>query len=119
MGDSFVWSLKNGELEQVRKIVEAKGPEVIKKEIENGRMALHFAADYGQTDVMEYLISKGADVNQQDKHGISPLLAAIWEGHTSCVKLLLEKGAKKDGKSPDGSRLIECAETQDIKDLLK
>lgn len=29
------------------------------------------------------------------------------------------KGAKKDGKSPDGSRYIECAESQDIKDLLK
>ncbi|CAG2058322.1 unnamed protein product, partial [Timema podura] len=26
----------------------------------------------------------------KDKHGISALLAAIWEGHTSCVKLLLE-----------------------------
>lgn len=26
-------------------------------------MALHFAADYGQRDVIEYLISKGADVN--------------------------------------------------------
>jgi ankyrin repeat protein len=26
----------------------------------------------------------------KDKHGISALLAAIWEGHTDCVKLLLE-----------------------------
>ena len=29
----------------------------------NGRMALHWAADYGQTEVIEYLISKGAKVN--------------------------------------------------------
>ena len=26
-----------------------------------------------------------------DKHGITPLLAAIYEGHTECVKILLEK----------------------------
>lgn len=26
-----------------------------------------------------------------DKHGISALLAAIWEGHTDCVKFMLEK----------------------------
>lgn len=26
-----------------------------------------------------------------DKHGITPLLAAIYEGHTDCVKLLLSK----------------------------
>lgn len=27
----------------------------------------------------------------KDKHGITAILAAIWEGHTDCVKLLLEK----------------------------
>ena len=26
-----------------------------------------------------------------DKHGISAILAAIWEGHTDCVKLMLKK----------------------------
>lgn len=29
------------------------------------------------------------DSQALDKHGISALLAAIWEGHTNCVKLLL------------------------------
>jgi ankyrin repeat protein len=28
-----------------------------------GRPALHYASDYGQKEVIEYLISKGADVN--------------------------------------------------------
>lgn len=27
----------------------------------------------------------------KDKHGITAILAAIWEGHKDCVKLLLEK----------------------------
>ena len=30
-------------------------------------------------------------VKVPDKHGITPLLAAIYEGHTECVKLLLAK----------------------------
>ena len=30
-------------------------------------------------------------VQVPDKHGITPLLAAIYEGHTECVKLLLAK----------------------------
>ena len=34
---------------------------------------------------------QGANIDSADKHGISPLLAAIWEGHTSCVKFLVEK----------------------------
>ena len=35
------------------------------------------------------LIAQGANVNAVDKHGISVILAAIWEGHTDCVKFLL------------------------------
>ena len=52
---------------------------------------MHLAADYGQLEVLEYLATKGADINAKDKHGISVILAAIWEGHTKCVKFLLAK----------------------------
>lgn len=29
----------------------------------NGRMLIHYASDYGQSEVVQYLISKGANVN--------------------------------------------------------
>ena len=35
----------------------------LNKELMNGRMAIHFAADYGQIDVIDYLVSQKADVN--------------------------------------------------------
>lgn len=54
-----------------------------------------------------------------DKHGISALLAAIWEGHTECVRLMLEKGADKNGKTPDGKSYVEAAEKSDIINMLK
>ena len=57
----------------------------------DGRSPLHYAADYGQTEVLQYLVSKGGNANAKDKHGISVVLAAIWEGHTNCVKFLLQK----------------------------
>lgn len=84
----------------------------------DGRTPLHYASDYGQLDVLEYLITKGADVNALDKHGISCILAAIWEGHTNCVKLLLDSGAKKNGVTPDGSSYIDATDKQEIKFLL-
>ena len=56
----------------------------------DGRLPLHYAGDYGQLEVVKYLCSKGAKVDSKDKHGITPVLAAIWEGHTACVKYLLE-----------------------------
>ena len=49
-----------------------------------------------------------------DKHGISALLAAIWEGHKDCVELLLQSGASKEGKTPDGKPYREAAEKPEI-----
>lgn len=115
--EGLKWSLKNGDLDQLRDLVEKKTIDVRKPV--DGRAPIHYAADYGQKEVIEYLTSKGADVNAVDKHGISALLAAIWEGHTDCVKLLLQKGAFKDGKSPDGTPYLECAEKAEIKSLLR
>lgn len=54
-----------------------------------------------------------------DKHGISALLAAIWEGHTECVKLMLASGADKTGRTPDGQSYFDAAEKPEIKSLLK
>jgi len=38
-----------------------------------GRTALHGAALWGMTDVVKYLAQNGADINQKDKRGLTPL----------------------------------------------
>lgn len=53
-----------------------------------------------------------------DKHNISPLLAAIWEGHTECVRLLIANGAQINGRTPDGLSYLEAAEKAEIKSML-
>lgn len=112
----FAWAIKNGDVELVKKLVEGDGVDV--NATVEGRTPLHYAGDYGQLPVLQYLTSRGAALNTPDKHGISPLLAAIWEGHTECVKFLLEKGADKNGTAPDGTSYAEAAEKQEIKALL-
>ncbi|ENN74008.1 myotrophin [Dendroctonus ponderosae] len=116
MSREFVWAIKNGDLEQVKLIVEKQHIDV-NQEVD-GRPSILYAADYGQRAVMEYLLTVGADVNSKDKHGITPILAAIWEGHIACVELLLQKGAKKDGVAPDGKSYFESAESSEIRQLL-
>lgn len=54
----------------------------------------------------------------KDKHGITPLLAAIWEGHTECVSILLRGGADKNGSAPDGTAYKDAAEKDEIKVLI-
>ncbi len=54
-----------------------------------------------------------------DIYNISPLLAAIWENHVSCVSLLIQKGADKRAKAPDGKSLFESTDNEEIKRLIK
>ncbi|KAM9334805.1 myotrophin [Symphorus nematophorus] len=118
MGDrELVWALKTGDMEEVKaKLVTTDD---VNRTLDGGRNPLHYAADFGQSDVMEYLISKGADINAPDKHGLTPLICACYEGHACCVKLLLDQGADKDQTTPDGKSAFEAAEKEDIKALLK
>jgi ankyrin repeat protein len=122
MGDTpeqkFEWTLKNGDLDQVKLIVE-QYKELANKTLPSGRHPLCTAADYGQTEVVRYLIDNGADVNVKDRYGITPLLSAIYENHVECVRILLDKGASKSETAPDGSAYIDCAENDEIKELLK
>jgi len=113
----LVWAIKNGDLDRVRELSSASGFDV--NAAVDGRSPLHFAADYGQLEVIEFLVGKGADLEAKDKHGISVVLAAIWEGHSKCVAFLISKGCSKSGSAPDGTPYLEAAEKEDMKALLR
>lgn len=115
--EKFQWSLKNGEMEDVKRFVEEDGADV-NMDLD-GRKPLHYAADFGHGLVVEYLIKKGADINAKDKHDITPLLAAIFEGHSDVVRLMLDKGAQKNLKAPGGGSYLDAAEKEDIKAMLR
>jgi len=114
----FDWAVKNGDLNGVKEFVEKNSVDVNMKDA-NQRTPAHWAADFNQREVLQYLVSKGAKVDSLDKYGITPLLAAVYEGHKEVVELLLKLGAKKDIKGPDGKTPLEAAEKDSIKALLK
>eukprot|EP00048_Salpingoeca_helianthica_P014541 m.222211 g.222211 ORF g.222211 m.222211 type:complete len:137 (-) comp15979_c0_seq1:205-615(-) len=113
----LLWAVKNGDLDVVRQLVETNHVDV-NAVLSGGRSAIHYAGDMGQKDVLKYLVEQGADVNKKDVHGITALLAAIWEGHASAVEYLLSVGADATLTAPDGQSYASCAESQAIKDLL-
>ncbi|KAF4802513.1 Myotrophin [Willisornis vidua] len=85
----FMWALKNGDLDEVKDYV-AKGEDV-NRTLEGGRKPLHYAADCGQLEILEFLLLKGADIN----------------------------GADKTVKGPDGLTAFEATDNQAIKTLLQ
>lgn len=59
-----------------------------------GNCLLHYAATYGNCDVIEYLVGqRGADVNIQNHQDETPLYKACLSGDGATVKLLIQLGA--------------------------
>lgn len=59
-----------------------------------GRTELSFAAQSGDVDTIERLLTMGADIGLADQDGQTPLLWAAYKGHEATVRLLLEYGAR-------------------------
>ncbi len=57
--------------------------------------ALHLAAVEGRRDVVELLLSKGADPNKGDIDQVTPLRTAIFNDKKEIISLLRSHGAKE------------------------
>ena len=82
-----------GDLEVVKYIIEKYRIEPNRPRTENGGTALYQAARNGYSDIVAYLLNKGADPNIANNSNVTPLNAAASNGHEEVVKLLVEKGA--------------------------
>jgi ankyrin repeat protein len=64
--------------------------------------ALCYACSNGFYEIAEELVSKKADVNRQQKSGMTPLMLAANYGHDRIVSLLLKKGVDMTTKASGG-----------------
>ena len=60
---------------------------------------------FGNILIVKYLVEHGADTNQENKDGDTPLFIACYNGHKNIVKYLVEHGAyinkeNKNGETP-------------------
>jgi ankyrin repeat protein len=54
---------------------------------------LHYASFNGHTDLVQFYLEKGLNINASTKQGLTPLHLAVFNKHLSTAKLLLAKGA--------------------------
>ncbi len=92
LGHQLRESARSGDLEGVRKAIEAKVD--INAASEYGVTALSLACDHGHESVVVVLLEKGADPNTKDRfYKISPLGWAVTRSHIGIVGRLIESGA--------------------------
>ncbi|MFC2155084.1 ankyrin repeat domain-containing protein [Acidobacteriota bacterium] len=84
---------KRGDLVKVKTLLQ-KDPTLLNAKGENQKTPLHWAAEAGHTEIAEFLVSKGAEINILNVISETPLHYAAVYGHKEIVELLLKKGAK-------------------------
>lgn len=81
--------------------------------LKGGSTVLHIAAEHGRKDVVETLLSKGADIHKTTDKGTTPLELASEKGRTDVVKMFLEKeGITQEQKSK--ALLLACDEEHTV-----
>jgi len=84
----------------------APDPNLQHKKILSNTPLLHLAINRiekrGNTEVVDWLLDKGADVNLADDDGYTPLMLAAQYGHADVVKRLLKKGANAKARTKTG-----------------
>jgi hypothetical protein len=82
------------------------------------RTPLHAAAIAGDLRLVQYLVSKGANVNALDRSGDSPAELAASRGNQQCLKYLEDHGAKRiRGNETQHQKAIEDKVRDDIEDM--
>ena len=56
--------------------------------------ALLYAAHFGQTEIVELLLDRGADIEAKDRYGNTALIRTAFTDDIEIVKLLLDRGAQ-------------------------
>ncbi|MDI6031717.1 ankyrin repeat domain-containing protein [Flavobacterium sp. LB2P84] len=95
-------------------LLEQPGNEVSKLTHDN-RIYLHWASNKGNVAIVEYLISKGADLNLEDSKGETPLTFAAVGGqsNTALYDAFFKAGTDPKKKYKDGINLLLMAIASD------
>lgn len=98
-GDIFT-AIEKGKLDRVKTFLKEK-PELLTQIDGKNRSLLHAAAVEGQWEIAEFLIAKGAAVDQRDRGllGNTPLMYACFHGHRDTAALLIAKGAQVNARN--------------------
>jgi ankyrin repeat protein len=78
MQDSRLYdAARSGRMSELKKLMEEHNLDINCIDFNTGNTALHAAVQYSQIQMIEYLISKGADCNIKNRRGQTPLHLSI------------------------------------------
>lgn len=100
----------NAPFETITYLIDQEGNSV-DKTTHDGRLYIHWAASRGNVELVEYLISKGSDINRTDDKGATPLAFAASNGQTNkeIYESFFNAGLDSNYKNPNGANFLLMA----------
>jgi ankyrin repeat protein len=85
----------------------------------HGSSPLHVAALHEKLEMVEYLLSCGAEVDREDNHGYTPLYHAIFHGYEAIALELLAAGANPVRSTSKGRSYFHIAMEKGLVDVVR
>jgi ankyrin repeat protein len=111
-------AVQTGNLEEVQKLLN-EGVDINGKNPFLGKTALMHASGQGLTEVVEFLLERGADANAKTDEGETALMIASAKRNSNIVKLLLDKGAEVNAKTTYGKTALWIASDNKHSDVVR
>ena len=103
--DTFIDACKAGRVDDLNQMIEADASLVNARAADEIPAIIH-ATCANKIDVVDLLISRGADIEAKDSFFKATALGfAAWHGYADIATLLVERGADVDGMGEDPSPL--------------
>jgi len=111
-------AVMTGDLEKTKIMLE-EHPEWINAKSWGDWTPLHRAAQFGYADIVDFLISKGSNLEAKTVLGMTPLYAAIIGQKSDICKQLIDKGADVFAVRNDGETLLHIAAALGQEDIVE
>lgn len=119
----FVEAASNNNLNKVRQMLETNGDLLNAKDREHDTAIMKAARNCHATDVVSFLLEKGANINDQeyrDTINQTPIIVAAQHGCTDIVRLFLEAGIKDiNHKNDQGESALLAAAQEGHKQVVQ
>ena len=106
--DAVVYAINNdAPAATIQFLIEQPGNGVEKLTHDN-RSYLHWATNKGNLEIVNYLITKGSDINLEDSHGATPITFAVTNAQSNIAvyDAFFKKGLDPKKKYKDGASLL-------------
>jgi ankyrin repeat protein len=118
----FVKAAQNGDLNEVKRLFSINPDIINEKDNEEDTAIMKACRDCNAVDVVEFLLEKGANINDKkfrDQIDQTPLIIAAFNGCTDIVRMLLDAGANIHHRNDQGENALISAAQEGQIDVVK